>query len=130
MFNIDRDITKGHTTFQFKEDREDEDYKLQEVPCPLLRGGCNQDEFLAFTQQWSLYRGYHSGMDEREIRRQLLNSIDGPLEDDMYDVLGSNVNTDIESVALFGCFRGLKQPLFGVFRGLILLRAFWSFKEP
>jgi hypothetical protein len=34
---------------------------------------------------------------------------------------------DIESLALFGCFRGLKQPLFGIFRGLILLRAFLEF---
>ena len=66
-FNHDRDIAKGHITFQFKVDREDEDYKLQEVQCPVLRGGCNQDEFQAFTQQWSLYRGYHSGMDEREL---------------------------------------------------------------
>jgi hypothetical protein len=26
-----------------------------EVPRPLLRGGCNKEQFKSFTQQWSLY---------------------------------------------------------------------------
>ena len=48
-FNTDRDIAKGHITFQFKEDREDEEYinpnKKVEVPRPMLRDGCSLDEF-------------------------------------------------------------------------------------
>jgi hypothetical protein len=83
---------KRHITSKFEED-----CKLQEVQCPLLRGGCNQDEFQAFTLQWSLYRGHNSGRDEMELRHQLINSIDGPLRNDMYDVLGSNTNTMSET---------------------------------
>ena len=40
---------KRHITSKFEED-----CKLQEVQCPSLRGGCNQKEFQAFIQQWSL----------------------------------------------------------------------------
>jgi hypothetical protein len=69
-FNTDRDIVKGHITFNFKENEEDEEVpawtrnggddrdggdraahdvgqnsNTKEVPCPLLQGGCNQEEF-------------------------------------------------------------------------------------
>jgi hypothetical protein len=86
-FNTDRDIFKGHITYKFEQDS-----KLL-----WLRGGCNRAKFRTFTQQWSLYKGCHSGMDDRELRQQLLNSIDGPLEDDLYDVLGSKINTISET---------------------------------
>ena len=78
----------------------EEDCKLQEVQCPSLRGGCNQKEFQAFIQQWSLYRGLNNGRDEIELRHQLLNSIDEALKNDMYDVLGSNTSTLSETAML------------------------------
>jgi hypothetical protein len=53
---------------------------LQEMPRPVLREECSQEEFQSFTQQWSLYARYHSGMDVGELRQQLLNSADRPLE--------------------------------------------------
>jgi hypothetical protein len=48
---------------------------------------------MACAQQWSLYAGCHGGMDERELRQQLLNCAVGPLEAVMYDALGSKVDT-------------------------------------
>jgi hypothetical protein len=56
-FNTDRSIAKGHITSH------------EEVHAPRLwiRGGYNQDEFQAFKHQWSLLRGCHSGMDDREL---------------------------------------------------------------
>ena len=66
---------------------------LQEMPRPMLRGECNQKEFQSFKQQWNLYARYHSGMDVGELRQQLLNCADGPLEAAMYDALGSKVDT-------------------------------------
>jgi hypothetical protein len=41
-FNTDRNIAKKHITSKVEED-----YKLQEVQGPSLRGGCNQEEFQA-----------------------------------------------------------------------------------
>ena len=64
-----------------------------EMPRPVLRGGCSQEEFQSFTQQWNQYAMYHSGMDVRELRQQLLNCVEGALEDLMYDSLGSKVDT-------------------------------------
>jgi hypothetical protein len=40
---------------------------LQEMPCPVLREECSQEEFQSFTQQWSLYARYYSGMDVGEL---------------------------------------------------------------
>jgi hypothetical protein len=101
MFHTDRNIV--YIPFKIKENEEDEgdaydggdraahdvgqESNLREVPRLWLRGGCSQDEFQAFTQQWSLSTGCHSGMDERELRTKLLNSIDRPLEDALYDAL-------------------------------------------
>ena len=70
MFHTDRDIARRHVTFKVEQDS---DHQEVPVPCPLLRGGCNQGEFKAFAQQWSLYAGCHGGMDGREHRQQLLN---------------------------------------------------------
>jgi hypothetical protein len=102
VFNMDRDIAKGRFTYEeheyeFHTDKFEQDSDNQEVPCPLLRGGCNQGEFKAFAQQWSLYAGCQGGMDERELRQQLLNCAVGPLEDVMYDALGSKLDTLSES---------------------------------
>ena len=36
-------------------------------------------------------------MDDRELRRQLLNCTDGPLEAAMYDALGSKIDTISET---------------------------------
>ena len=66
---------------------------VEEIPHPVLRGGCSQEEFQAFTLQWNLYAKYHNGMDVRELRQQLLNCVDGHLEATMYDTLGSKVDT-------------------------------------
>ena len=40
---------------------------LQEMPRPVLREECSQEEFQSFTQLWNLYARYHSGMDVREL---------------------------------------------------------------
>jgi hypothetical protein len=84
----------------FYTDKFEQDSGYQEVLCPLLRKGCNQGEFKAFTQQWSLYAGCHGGMDERELRQQLLNCTVGPLEYVMYDTLGGKVDSLSETVLL------------------------------
>ena len=118
VFNMVRDIAKGHITVNFEEYEEDEEVQAwtrneeddrdggdraasdvgqnsdpPEVPRPLLRGGCNQEQFESFTQQWSLYAGSHGEMDGRELRQQLLNCADGPLEATMYDALGGTTTS-------------------------------------
>jgi hypothetical protein len=107
-FDEDAEFAKlfNTTDFEFDENKEDrefdkvfytdkfeQDSDYQEVLCPLLRRGCNQGEFKAFVQQWSLYAGCHGGMDEREHRQQLLNCAVGPLEAVMYDTLGGKVDS-------------------------------------
>jgi hypothetical protein len=96
-FNTDRDIANGHNTYRFKEDREDEEYinlkKKGEVPRPMLREGCNLDEFKSFTILWRLYAECNDEMNDRELREQLLRCLDKPLEAAMYDVLGCKLNT-------------------------------------
>jgi hypothetical protein len=121
-YKTDRDIAKGHITFNFEENEEDEEvpawtrnggddrdsgegaahddgqnYKPQEVPRPLLRDRCSQEEFQSFAQQWSLYTGCHCEMDATALRHQLLNCTDGPLEAAMYDALGSKIDTVTET---------------------------------
>ena len=87
------DTDKGHKTFQSKEEREIEDYKLKEVPRPMLRDGCNLEEFKSFTLLWRLYAECHDGKDDRELRQQLLRCLDGPLEAAMFDALGWELHT-------------------------------------
>jgi hypothetical protein len=65
----------------------------KEMPRPVLRGGCSQEEFKSFKQHWNQYAKYHNGMDVGELRQQLLNCADGALETLMYDSLGSQVDT-------------------------------------
>jgi hypothetical protein len=50
--DIDKNIVKGHINFNFKENNGE-----VKVPRPMLRDGCNQDEFKSFTLQWRLYAG-------------------------------------------------------------------------
>ena len=69
MFNTDRDIVKEYINFK----------KEVEVPRPMLRDGCNLDEFKSFTLLWRLYAECHDEMDDRERRQQLLRCIEGPL---------------------------------------------------
>jgi hypothetical protein len=88
MLNTDRVIVKGHINFKFKENK-----KEVEVTRPTLRDGCNLDEFKSFTLQWRLYAGCQGEMNDRELRQQLLNCTDGPLEATMYDTPGSKVDT-------------------------------------
>jgi hypothetical protein len=57
-FNTDRSIAKGHIT----------SYEEVRTPRLWICGGYNQEEFQAFKHQWSLFRGCHSGMDNRELR--------------------------------------------------------------
>jgi hypothetical protein len=64
MFHTDKNIVKGHINLNFKKKNGE-----GHVPCPMLRDGCNQDEFRSFTLQWRLYAGGQGGMDERELRR-------------------------------------------------------------
>jgi hypothetical protein len=89
-FNTDREIAKGHITSH------------GEVLAPRLwiLGGYNQDEFQAFTHQWSLYRGCYSGMNDIDLRYQLLDSINGPLEDAMYDIFGDKIYTISDTLML------------------------------
>ena len=94
------------TTFKFNEnegarefdkvfytDMVEQDSGYQEVLCRMLRGGCSQDDFKTFKQQWSLYAGCHDEIDDRELRQELLNCAVGPLEDMMYDTLGAKVDS-------------------------------------
>jgi hypothetical protein len=39
-FHTDKNIVKGHTNLKFNKINEEGN-----VPCPMLRDGCNQDEF-------------------------------------------------------------------------------------
>jgi hypothetical protein len=57
MFHTDRDIVKRQINFQLEENKGD-----AEVPRPMLRDGCNLEEFKSFTQQWRLYAGCHNEM--------------------------------------------------------------------
>jgi hypothetical protein len=77
----------------FYTDMVEQDSGYQEVLCPLLRGGCSQDDFKTFTQKWILYAGCRDEIDERELRQELLNCAVGPLEDMMYDTLGAKVDS-------------------------------------
>jgi hypothetical protein len=64
-FNTDRSTAKGHINSH------------EEVRAPRLWicGGYSQDELQAFKHQWSLFKGYHSGMDDKELRYQLLTKM-------------------------------------------------------
>ena len=107
-FNTDRSIVKGHINSH------------EEVRAPRLWicGGYSQDEFRAFKHQWSLFRGYHSGMDEVELRYQLLDSITGPLEEAMYDAFGDETYTipdnrmleELEKFAVKEIIKHVKYP--------------------
>jgi hypothetical protein len=92
----------------------------EEVRAPRLWicGGYSQDEFQAFKHQWSLFRGYHSGMEDMELRYQLLDSINGPLEDAMYDAFGDETYTipdnrmleELEKFAVKEIIKHVKYP--------------------
>jgi hypothetical protein len=47
MFHTDKNIVKGHISLNFNKNSE----KVN-VPRPMLRDGCNQDEFRSFTLQF------------------------------------------------------------------------------
>ena len=57
----------------FTTDKFEENMNIQEVQCPVLRRGCNQEEFLMFEQQWGRYAECNHEVDVRELRQQLLN---------------------------------------------------------
>jgi hypothetical protein len=88
MFHTDKNIVRGYINFNFNKIDEEGN-----VPHPMLRDGCDQDEFRSFMLQWRLYIGGRGEMDDRELRRQLLSCIDGTLEDAMHDALGYKINT-------------------------------------
>jgi hypothetical protein len=99
-------IAKGSFTNKFEEqanefltDEYEENVENQEAQCPVLRGGCNQEEFETFAQKWGLYAGCNCERDARELRQQLLNCAVGPLEHIMYNALGSKLDT-LSEVAL------------------------------
>ena len=107
MFNADRTLATEYEEYVEYGEYEEFDTKeyittIGEIFVPRLwtHGGCNQEEFQAFTHQWSLYRGCHSGMDDRELRYQLLDSINGPLEDAMYEIFGSKIYTIPDTILL------------------------------
>jgi hypothetical protein len=107
MFNADRTMAKEYEKYVVYKEYGEFGAKghitsHEEVLAPRLwiHGGYNQDEYQAFTHQWSRYRGYYSKMDDRELRYQLLDSINGPLEDAMYDVFGSKIYTISDTVML------------------------------
>jgi hypothetical protein len=92
MFHTDKNIVKGHINLNFKMNNGEGN-----VLRPMLRDGCNQDEFRSFTLQWRLYAGAQGEMDDRELRQQLLSCIDGTLEDAIYDALGNSPCTNVVS---------------------------------
>jgi hypothetical protein len=87
-FDTDKNIVKEHTMFKVN------DINVEgNVPCPMLRDGCNQDEFRSFTLQWRLHIRDRGELDYSEVRQHLLSCIDGTLEDAMNDALGYKINT-------------------------------------
>jgi hypothetical protein len=70
MFNTEGDIAKVYVEYEEYEEYNEE-----------------------FNTDRSLFRGYHNRMDEEELRYQLLDSINGPLEDAMYEASGSKIYT-------------------------------------
>jgi hypothetical protein len=112
IFNTEGDIAKEYEVYvEYKEDEEFNDDRSiakghinshEEVRAPRLWicGGYSQDEFQAFKHQWSLFRGYHNGMDDKELRYLLLDSINGPLEDAMYNAFGSKIYTIPDTIML------------------------------
>jgi hypothetical protein len=107
-FNTDRSTAKGHINSH------------EEVRAPRLWicGGYSQDEFQAFKHQWSLFRGYHIGKEDMELRYQLLDSINGPLEDAIYDAFGDETYTipdnrmleELEKFAVKEIIKHVKYP--------------------
>ena len=90
MFNVDRVMAKEYEEHvEYKEYGEVEakghttPHEGVLAPRLWVHGGYNQDEFQAFTHQWTRFRGCYSEMDDRELHYQLLDSINGPLEDAM-----------------------------------------------
>jgi hypothetical protein len=59
-----------------------------------------EEYYEEFNTDRSLFRGYHNRMDEEELRYQLLDSIDGPMEDAMYEASGSKIYTIPETLML------------------------------
>ena len=46
---------------------------LQEIPCPVLQGGCSQEDFNFFRKKWLMYVRYYEKVDVNKMRDQLLN---------------------------------------------------------
>jgi hypothetical protein len=89
------DFAKGTFANKFEEPacKFKQDLDIKVVKCPVLRGGCKQEEFDEFAQSWSRYAECQWEMDNRELRQQLMNCVVGPLELIMYNSLGSKLDT-------------------------------------
>ena len=94
------DIAKGNFANKFEEpaskfvtDKFEQNLDIKEVKCPVLRGGCKQEEFDEFAQSWGRYAECQWEMDDRELKQQMLNCAVGPLENIMYNSLGSKLDT-------------------------------------
>jgi hypothetical protein len=81
-------VAKGTSADKFKQDLD-----IKGVKCPVLRGGCKQEEFDKFVKEWSRYAEYKWEMDSRELRQQLMNCVVGPMELIMYNSLGSKLDS-------------------------------------
>ena len=49
-------------------------------PCPVVKGGCSQEDFLFFRRIWLRYVRHYKKVDANEIREQLLNCLDTALQ--------------------------------------------------
>jgi hypothetical protein len=52
MYNTAKGSVTNKPVNMFTTDKFEENLDIHEVQCPLLRGGCNQEEFEVFEQQW------------------------------------------------------------------------------
>ena len=72
---------------------------LQEIPRPMLQGGCSQEDFNLFRKEWLRYVRYYDAMvDANEISEQLWNCLDTALQKVVsraveVDDFGINVDT-------------------------------------
>ena len=65
---------------------------LQEIPRPVLLGGCSQEDFIFFSREWLRYVRHYEKVDANEISEQLLQCLDTALQKVVYRALEPTVD--------------------------------------
>ena len=60
---------------------------LQDIPRPVLLGGCSQEDFIFFSREWLRYVRHYKKVDANEISEQLLQCLDTALQKVVYRAL-------------------------------------------